>query len=98
MERDIQHPNLGKVKVCYWDGCAEQWVMDVVLFDADGRCIGRESPPMGGPDSFEPAVPVEHWQRIAEPDFPLRRDRTGFRDWRASVELLEPRTETSANC
>jgi len=96
IERDIQHPSLGKVKDCYWDGSAQEWVMDIVLFDADGNCIGRESPAMGGPESFEPAVPFEHWLRIAEPNFPLRRDETGYRDWRSSVEVLDPRTETSA--
>ncbi|MBX8556958.1 hypothetical protein K5D56_26345 [Pseudomonas cichorii] len=97
VERDVQHPKLGKVKECYWDGTEKCWVMDIVLFNADGDHIGRESPAMGGPKSFEPAVPVGYWQRIAEPNFPLRRDSTGYRDWRISVEVLEPRTDISSS-
>lgn len=90
MERDVQHPSLGKVKDCYWDPTCQEWVMDVTLYSPDGLRVGRSSPAMGGPRSFEPALPVEHWERIEKPQFPLARDGTGYRDWRDSVTVIKP--------
>jgi hypothetical protein len=95
-EKDVQHPSIGQVKACYWDRASEEWVMDIVLYSPDGERIGRESPAMGGPTGFEPAVPFQTWSRIAEPNFPLRRDSSGYRDWKEAFELLEARTDMSA--
>lgn len=86
------HPEFGRVKECYWDGCCKEWVMDVVLYSPEGERIGRTSPAMGGPRHFEPAVPVEYWQRIQKPTFPLERDKTGYRDWRSATVPLAPQT------
>lgn len=96
VERIVQHPGIGQVKDCYWDGTEQDWVVDLVLFNADGRRIGRESPSMGGPKTFEPAVPVRHWDRITEPAFPLSRDGTGFRDWRSALQVVGPRSIETA--
>jgi len=95
MEREVMHPGLAKVKDLYWDPNFG-WVADLVLYSPDGIRIGRESPAMGGPRSFEPAVPVEYWERIEKPVFPLTRDQTGYRDWRGSVTVLKPRNEDKA--
>ncbi len=60
---------IGRVKACYFvEGTPHA---DVVLYHRNGSLIGRESPPEGGPTSFEPAVPLEGWRRIARPIFPL---------------------------
>lgn len=93
IERDVQHPQLGRVKERYWDSACSQWVMDVVLYSPDGQRLGRTSPAMGGPRSFEPAVPFEYWQRIEKPVFPLGRDGTGYRDWRAATTALPSRAD-----
>ncbi|MDU8350904.1 hypothetical protein RYA05_03230 [Pseudomonas syringae pv. actinidiae] len=98
MERDVQHPSIGRVKDCYWDSACQEWVIDIVLYSPDGDRIGRSSPAMGGPRSFEPAVPFEYWERIEKPQFPLNRDGTGYRDWRDSVTVIkQPEAESSAS-
>lgn len=58
---------VAKVKEAYED------VLDLVFYNRDGSRLGRESPPMGGPRSFEPACSVELWVPINEPTFPLNR-------------------------
>ena len=47
-------------------------VVDLVLFARSGIRIGRESPALGGPKTFEPACSYEFWRRIEEPSFPIR--------------------------
>jgi hypothetical protein len=93
LEKSIQHPQIGQVEDCYWDGSSEEWVMDIALYGPDGNFIGRSSPSMGGPEHIEPAVPVAHWERIEKPTFPLCRDTTGFRDWRDGTVKIDFRTE-----
>lgn len=63
---------LGRVRSAYFsDG---KVFMDVVLYDFDGRRIGRESPAMGGPRGFEPALEFDDgWQRVEVPRFPIER-------------------------
>lgn len=46
-------------------------LMDVVIYDADGNKVGRTSPDMGGPRSYEPSIPFEGWRRIERPVFPI---------------------------
>ncbi|UTU07956.1 hypothetical protein CcrC1_gp270c [Caulobacter phage C1] len=63
---------IGKVRQSYW--CGDDVLMDVAFFDPSGVKIGRESPPEGGPKTFEPAIPFDdRWTRIEPPKFPLRR-------------------------
>lgn len=44
---------------------------DLVIYSRDGDKIGRESPAMGGPRTFEPSCSTDGWERCVEPDFPL---------------------------
>lgn len=46
-------------------------LLDLVIYDRSGERVGRESPAMGGPRTFEPCCPAEHYQRITKPRFPL---------------------------
>ncbi len=46
-------------------------LLDLVLYDTIGNKIGRESPAMGGPRTFEPCCSADDWERIEEPAFPL---------------------------
>lgn len=92
MEGEVMHPQLAKVKDSYYDTIAKEWVMDLIIHNADGCRIGRVSPRMGGPAHFEPCVPVAYWERVVKPEFPLERDRTGYRDWRDSVTVLPLRS------
>ena len=36
-----------------------------------GGAVGRASPAMGGPRTFEPACTVTDWRRIGQPQFPM---------------------------
>jgi len=47
--------------------------IDVTIFNTEGERVGRVSPPMGGPCSFEPACTASDWTVIEEPEFPLTR-------------------------
>lgn len=92
IEKDVMHPKIGMVRECYWDGITQSWIMDVTLYRANGERIGRASPAMGGPRSFEPALPVDHWDRIQDPSFPMKLDDTGYRDWRDAARVIPLRT------
>jgi hypothetical protein len=46
-------------------------LLDLCLYNRDGDKIGRESPAMGGPRTFEPAVSGKDWHRIKPPKFPV---------------------------
>ncbi|USN16074.1 hypothetical protein PAPPERLAPAPP_03330 [Brevundimonas phage vB_BpoS-Papperlapapp] len=63
---------VGRVRQAYFSGDAV--FMDLVLFAMDGVKIGRDSPDMGGPKTFEPFIPFdeERWVRIAAPEFPIQ--------------------------
>lgn len=60
---------VAKVKDVYRDehGVA----VDLVLYARSGDVIGRESPAMGGPRTFEPSLNYEDWERIDDPKFPI---------------------------
>lgn len=62
--------HIAKVK-SVWDLNGEQ-LFDLIIYSLTGEKVGRESPAMGGPRSFEPACSMDGWERIAEPDFPIR--------------------------
>lgn len=65
-----EHGRVAKVKHVWSDGVAPV-LLDLVIIDRRGKQVGRESPAMGGPRSFEPACDPEGWIRISEPTFPL---------------------------
>lgn len=92
---DEHNPEIGRVRDVYADSLAPgEYVMDVILYSADGERLGRTSPAMGGPRGFEPAVPCKEWRRIAEPAFPL--ERVGpYRDYKPSLTVLENRSGDS---
>lgn len=63
---------VGRVRGAHYD--KGEVFIDLILFDASGVQVGRVSPHMGGPKSFEPWVQYTgNFRRIAKPDFPLTR-------------------------
>lgn len=63
--------NVARVRSVY-EGIPGEVLFDLVVFDRKGERVGRKSPTMGGPRTFEPACSVVGWHRIKEPDFPLQ--------------------------
>lgn len=49
----------------------DEVLVDLILFSRTGEKIGRESEPLGGMLTFEPACPYRDWQRIQQPEFPI---------------------------
>lgn len=78
-EIDTSQPLLGVVKDCYLID-NNQYCVDIIVFDWNGRKIGRRSPAEGGPTNFEPACPAEYFKQIKKPDFPLKRGLCGEYD------------------
>jgi hypothetical protein len=62
-------PQIGRVRDVYGNGA----LVDVVLYDRKGERVGRRSPAMGGPTTFEPACPSRLWVVVEPPAFPLPR-------------------------
>lgn len=60
---------VAKVRNVYRDGSTV--LLDLCLYTLDGRKVGRESEPMDGPKSFEPACEASGWERISKPVFPV---------------------------
>lgn len=46
-------------------------LFDLVMYDRDGTRLGRVSPALGGPRTFEPMCSIEGWERVAAPTFPM---------------------------
>jgi hypothetical protein len=65
-----QSGNVAKVKGV-WEGKPGEVLIDLVLYNRSGERIGRDSPAMGGPRTFEPACDSTAWHRIKEPTFPI---------------------------
>lgn len=82
-------PDIAKVKDVCWDEVAKEWVADLVLYAPSGDRLGRRSPAMGGPRSFEPCVPVSGWRRIEKPQFPVSTDMSGHRNWAPYLQYLD---------
>ena len=78
-------PDIAKVRAVYWDDIAGEWVADLQMYSH-----------IGGRRRFEPAVPMEAWQRIEKPDFPVSTDMSGFRDWGPYLNYLPAAQATSA--
>lgn len=55
-----------------WSDERNPCLLNLVIFDRNGVQVGRESPAMGGPRTYEPACDPEGWIRISEPTFPLK--------------------------
>ncbi len=67
-------PRVARVKHIYEDGS-----LDLVLHSHTGERIGRESPAMGGPTSFEPYCCADNWEPIEKPNFAkLIQHRNGY--------------------
>ncbi len=49
----------------------DEVVLDLYLYGDSGLRLGRQSPALGGPRSFEPCCSSEHWERITEPRWPI---------------------------
>lgn len=65
---------LGKIKEAYApDGSSPSGAYDVVIYDRDGKRVGRDSPALGGPKQFEPCCSADLWRGIKAPKFPLSR-------------------------
>jgi hypothetical protein len=48
-------------------------MLDLYMYSDRGDNIGRTSPAMGGPRTYEPCCSALHWTRLeGEPDWPLR--------------------------
>lgn len=58
-------------KVRSVDYVGKELTLDLVIYSKDGEKIGRESPAMGGPRSYEPCCSPDGWERCRKPDFPL---------------------------
>lgn len=59
---------IGRVRKIWPDG-----TVDVVIYDRSGQVLGRTSPAMGGPTTFEPCCDPSNWRQIEPPNFPLTR-------------------------
>lgn len=64
---------IGRVKSVHGESAFEPGaiLLDIVMYDRQGNKLGRVSPSLGGPRTFEPCMNAANWRRIAEPDFPI---------------------------
>jgi hypothetical protein len=75
------HPQVAKVRDVY----PEHNALNLIFYSSTGERIGRISPAMGGPKSFEPFCGADSWVEIEEPPFDeMAKTRWGWRD------LLKP--------
>jgi hypothetical protein len=72
--KDSTYPRLGRVVNSYWvieDG-RRVCKMDLSMYSLSGVNTKRESPPAGGPKSYEPWITyTDEWLRIEKPKFPV---------------------------
>lgn len=86
---------VAKVRSVY-EGSPDEVLLDLTLYSDRGDKIGRESPPCGGPRTFEPACSAEFWHRISKPVFPIpfkwvpNEQGTSFVAKRVAGEKLPP--------
>lgn len=52
--------------------------LDLVMYNRKGDKLGRVSPAMGGPRSFEPWCELGSWRRVHAPKFPISLSRVGY--------------------
>lgn len=51
--------------------CDGEILFDLVMYDHSGGRLGRVSPALGGPRTFEPMCSIDGWERVAAPTFPM---------------------------
>lgn len=100
--RNDSQPQIGKVVNSQWverDGKLACMV-DVALYAYSGDRIGRQSPAMGGPRTYEPWVAYADWFRIEKPYFPVKLDWVENKGvggatlgWVTNARRIEDRTE-----
>jgi hypothetical protein len=81
-------PDLAKIKRVYFCSYGQEWIMDAVLYNEDGKKIGRKSPACGGPTNYEPALLCDDWMPIKKPEFPLEKDDSFYENWIDSLEFI----------
>lgn len=72
---DMHQPNFGTVRDIYEQG--GNTYVDVVYYSYNGNRLGRISPAMGGPRSYEPALNFFDLTVIERPVFPMRCSLSG---------------------
>lgn len=62
---------VAKVKqVHWWD---DEALLDLWIYEDSGHRVGRESPALGGPKTYEPMCSCEFWHRLeGEPEWPVQ--------------------------
>jgi len=64
----VSSSEIGRVRKVWPDG-----TIDVVIYNRAGQILGRTSPAMGGPATFEPCCNPSNWKPIEPPRFPLTK-------------------------
>jgi hypothetical protein len=68
------HLQIAQVRKAYWYRNSSGEVKlyaDLWIYNYNGDRIGRESPALDGPRTYEPHCDLEEFQRIQEPEFPI---------------------------
>lgn len=65
------HSRIAKVKDVSRDLDGEV-LLDLWIYRSDGTRIGRLSPALSGPKTFEPGCDAVAWERISKPTFPIK--------------------------
>lgn len=68
-ERDSTRPMFGIVSDCY--DSLGQIMIDLKVYRADGKRLGRVSPACGGPRNMEPCLAADRFTKIGKPAFPV---------------------------
>lgn len=71
---DWVHDNtrVAKVKDVYACSSNGEVLLDLYIYNLDGDRLGRTSPALGGPKTYEPCCSAKNWIRIPRPSFPLK--------------------------
>lgn len=79
---------VARVRQSYFEG--DEVYCDLVPYSLEGVNIGRQSPALGGPKSFEPwcLFTDNGWQRIEKPSFPLEKALVGVPAEEGRVRLI----------
>jgi hypothetical protein len=77
---------VAQVKAVDWDGT--EVVVDLVFYANNGEKLGRVSPAMGGPRTFEPSCSWRYWHRVHEPDFPIQISGIPEADGRVRIDYF----------
>lgn len=87
-QKEVARPNFGKVVDIFED--SHGVCLNVCMYDLKGNKVGRHSEALGGPTSFEPAVPAGSYAKIEEPQFPI--ERLGlYGNWDSCLKFVDER-------